>query len=305
MSKARPMLDNTPAAQLLGDAWRGIRDWTRELRVPKDLQPTIDRLHHYAALNLMRNHGAGEYIGAMLLAQQSGNDDYRTFMTAKRPDGRAAFFKAADLTPDTTLQLLVQVGGKYPARSYEGPGGKMADGPASVLPIFSRGPLNTEHGTNLSALQILYFTCKAANRVRPADWAEGMHAIVCAAIHEYANEHGLERDLKRKYTVRPPRLTDAEIRQQFEDMKKRAKEALALGLPRQQPEDGPAQTFNEMVGSLNRTQQIGLLRTLCAQLGMQAVVVDAPVVAAETQVTAVPAPAKRTRTRRPAPKPGE
>lgn len=272
MSKARPMLDDTPAAQLLGDAWRGIRDWTREMRVAKDLQGTVDRLHHYANLNLARNNGAAEYIGSMLLAQKPGNEDFRAFMISKRADGRSPFFKAADLTPDTTLQLLVQVGGKYPSRTYEGPGGKPADGPGLVLPTFSRESMNAEHGTNLSALQIMYFTCRAAKKVRAADWAEGMHAIVCAAIHEYASEHGLERDLKRKYTVRPPRLTDAEIRQQFEDMKQKGREALAQGVPYQRPSDGPVDTFNEMVGSMSRTQQVGLLRSLSDQLGMQVVV---------------------------------
>ena len=286
MSKARPMLDDTPAAVLINDAWRGIRDWTRELRVPKDLQGTVERLHQYANLNLMRNHGAGEYLGAMLMAQKSGNEDYLAFMTSKRANGQPPFFKAADLSPDTTLQLLVQVGGKYPSRSYEGPNGKSVDGPASVLTTFSRDSMNTQHGTNLSALQILYFTCRASNKVRAADWAEGMHAIICSAVHEYASQHGLERDLKKKYMVKPPRLTDEEIKAQFDAMKERAKKALAEGVPRQRPSDGPVETFNEMVGSLSRLQMLELYNTLGGRLGVQVAASVTPESALAATVTA-------------------
>lgn len=295
MSKARQMLDDTPAAIRISQAWQGIVDWTRELRVGKDMQATLDRLREYAELNLMRNNGAAEYIGAMLMAQKPNNEDYAAFMTSKRANGQPNFFKSADLSPDTTLQLLVQVGGKYPSRSYEDSRGKVIDGPASVLPIFSNGDMNQQHGTNLSALQIMYFVCRAARKVRAADWAEGMHAIVCAAVHEYASDHGLERDLKKKYTVKPPRLTDAEIRKQFEEMKERAKLALADGVPHQRPSDGPVESFNDMLGSMSKLQMLEMYNALGQKLGVQ---LPAATPAASTPETALAAATRKTPAKR-------
>jgi len=310
MSEARPMLDDTPAVVRIYQAWQGMSDWLRELRVRKDLQPTLSKLREYAELNLARNHGAIEYLGCSSMAQREGNDDLKAFLTQKRADGRAPFFKPSDLSPESTLQLLVQVGGRHPSRTFEGPGGRQFDGPASVLPIISNAALREKYGDNLSALQIMYVICKESNKVRAATWARSMYGIVNAVGNEYAMDQGLEREMKRRYTVKPRKKQADEIRREFEVMKADAKRALEHGITTQKPDQSPADMLEQLAKGNSPEKLTEVYNLLGAKLGLapgaapatpvqalqQAVQGDAAGTAPSPVVPAAkPAPAKRTR----------